>query len=184
MPCLELDIFGSVNRSLRFHPHTSAGKVLAPFFSDGPCIGFFSTLHYIISHQMALLCSTYIKLLYITYIALHNITLYHITLQNIQNSFLLKAISHYISVLNSDKPCISFFFITSLHYSFQMGLYWFLLNVTLQFIPLHSNTLDHLVKNTPNTIHIIHCTLHSFQIGRYRFPHKPNYNPDQRFISS
>ena len=113
IPCLEQDIFGSVNRSLRFHPHTSAGKVLAPFFSDGQCIGFFSTLHYIISHQMALLWSTYIKLLYITYITLQNITLYHITLQNIQNSFLLKAISHYISVLNSDKPCISFF--SSLH---------------------------------------------------------------------
>ena len=63
IPCLEQDIFGSVNRSLRFHPHTSAGKVLAPFFSDGPCIGFFSTLHYIISHQMALLWSTYIKTL-------------------------------------------------------------------------------------------------------------------------
>ena len=76
IPSLEQDIFGSVNRSLRFHPHTSAGKVLAPFFSDGPCIGFFSTLHYITLHHMALLWSTYIKLLYIT---LHCITLQYIT---------------------------------------------------------------------------------------------------------
>ena len=93
IPCLEQDIFGSVNRSLRFHPHTSAGKVLAPFFSDGPCIGFFSTLHYITSHHMALLWSTYIKILYITLycITLHYKTfrirffwkLYHITFQHL-----------------------------------------------------------------------------------------------------
>ena len=180
MPCLEQDIFGSVNRSLRFHPHTSAGKVLAPFFSDGPCIGFFSTLHYITSHHITL---KHIHKITLHYITLHNITLYHITLQNFQNSFLLNAPSHYISVLNSDRPCISFFFhhLITLISNGPVLVSFEFLNVLLQFIPLHSNTMDPLFKNTPNTIHYIHC---SFQIGRYRFLRKPTDNPDQRFISS
>ena len=144
MPCLEQDIFGSVNRSLRFHPHTSAGKVLAPFFSDGPCIGFFSTLHYITSHHMALLWSTYIKLLYIT---LHYITLHYITLHykafRIRFFWMLHHITFQYSI-QIDHVLVSFFN-TSLN-SFQMGLHWFLLNDTSQFIPLRSNTMDHLSK--------------------------------------
>ena len=71
------------------------------------------TLHYITSHCITL---KHIHKITLHYITLHNIALYHITLQNFQDLFLLKATSHYISVLNSDRPCLSFFF-SSLHYT-------------------------------------------------------------------
>ena len=86
------------------HHSFQMGRVLVSF---QPYI----TLHHIKWHYFE--AHTKIPLHYIT---LHNITVYHIIQQNFQDLFLLKATSHYISVLNSDRPCLSFFF-SSLHYT-------------------------------------------------------------------